>query len=235
MSLLTVENLNVYYGAIHAVKNLSFHVDLGEIVSLIGANGAGKTTCLKANSALLPYQGSVRFSGVELRGKYPYDIVKLGLVHAPEGRQVFPNLTVIENLQMGAYTRKDAITIAEDLEESYHLFPRLKEREHQLAGTLSGGEQQMLALCRALMSRPKVLMLDEPSLGLAPRIVAQIFEIIQKVNRDGITVLLVEQNAHQALKISHRAYVLETGTVTLTGTGRELVSNDDVRKSYLGG
>jgi branched-chain amino acid transport system ATP-binding protein len=234
-TLLEVQDLNVFYGAIHAVKKLSFQVNEGEIVSLIGANGAGKTTTLKAISGLLPYQGSVTFAGHALRGMYAYDIVKLGLVHSPEGRGVFPNLTVLENLEMGAYTRRDHKEIAEDLEESYHLFPRLKEREHQLAGTLSGGEQQMLAMCRALMSRPKVLMLDEPSLGLAPRIVAQIFEIIQKVNRDGMTVLLVEQNAHQALKISHRAYVLETGTIKLTGTGKDLASNDEVRKSYLGG
>lgn len=233
--MLEVRDLHVYYGAIHAIKGISFNVKEGEIVSLIGSNGAGKTTTLRAVSGLLPYTGDVRLHGQTLFGAKPHQIVKMGISQSPEGRGVFPNLTVRENLQMGSYTRSDREIIEKDLEENFSLFPRLKEREHQPAGTLSGGEQQMLAITRALMARPRLLVLDEPSLGLAPRIVAQIFEIIQQLNQSGMTILLVEQNAHMALKISHRAYVIETGNINLSGSGQELAHNDDVRRSYLGG
>jgi branched-chain amino acid transport system ATP-binding protein len=234
--VLDVKNLNVFYGAIHAVKNLSFQVHRGEIVSLIGANGAGKTTTLRAVSGVLPYQGSVRAGNTELNTIAPHDVVRAGISHCPEGRGIFQNLTVLENLELGAYFRNDAKNIELDLEECFYLFPRVKERLHQLAGTLSGGEQQMVAICRALMARPKILMLDEPSLGLAPMVVSQIFEIVQKLNQtEKMTILLVEQNARMALKISHRAYVIETGEISLTGTGPELANNDSVRRSYLGG
>ena len=234
-SLLEVKDLHVYYGGIHALKGLSFNVTPGEIVSLIGANGAGKTTTLRAISGVLPYKGSILFKGESLAGRPAHKIVKLGMAHSPEGRGVFPNLTVLENLEMGAYIRSDKAAIAKDMDHCFELFPRLKERIKQLAGTLSGGEQQMLAMSRALMTKPDLLMLDEPSLGLAPLIVAQIFEIVKKVNREGVTILLVEQNARMALEISHRAYVVETGKITLAGSGHELLDDRRVIDSYLGG
>lgn len=236
MSILKVEDLNVFYGGIHALKGLTFDVNEGEIVSLIGANGAGKTTTLRAISGIVPYKGSVHFRGENLGGVPPHKIVTRGLAHSPEGRGVFPQLTVLENLELGAYNRRDRDGIRKDLEHCYELFPRVRERLAQKAGTLSGGEQQMLAMCRALMAKPKLLMLDEPSLGLAPLIVAQIFEIVKKVNREeGVTVLLVEQNARMALKVSHRAYVVETGKITLSGTGQSLLDDKRVIDSYLGG
>lgn len=235
MSLLEVKDLHVYYGGIHALKGLSFTVNKGEIVSLVGANGAGKTTTLRAISGILPYKGEVKFEGESLGARPAHRIVRLGIAHSPEGRGVFPNLTVMENLEMGAFIRSDRAEIHKDLEHCFQLFPRLKERVKQFAGTLSGGEQQMLAMSRALMSRPKLLMLDEPSLGLAPLIVAQIFEIVKKLNSEGMTILLVEQNARMALEASHRAYVVETGKITLSGSGRELLDDRRVIDSYLGG
>jgi len=235
MALLDVKELNVSYGGIHALKGMSFHVNKGEVVSLVGANGAGKTTTLRAISGILPFKGLIKFQDKSLFGIPPHEIVKLKVVHSPEGRGVFPNLTVLENLELGAYIRIDQAAIAKDLERCFTLFPRLKERFKQKAGTLSGGEQQMLAISRALMTKPELLMLDEPSLGLAPLIVAQIFEIVKQVNREGMTILLVEQNARMALEISHRAYVVETGKITLDGTGRDLLSDRRVIDSYLGG
>ncbi len=232
--ILSVANLEVFYGAIQALRGISFHVNQGEVVSLIGANGAGKTTSLRAISGLVPSRGQMTFLGEDLQKIQPHLRVTRGLAQSPEGRGVFPQMTVRENLEMGAYFRRDNAEIGKDMEGCFELFPRLKQREKQFAGTLSGGEQQMLAISRALMSRPKLLLLDEPSLGLAPLVVAQIFEIIQKVNRDGMTVLLVEQNARMALKIAHRAYVIETGTITLEGKGIDLLNDDQVRRSYLG-
>lgn len=234
MSILEIRDLKVSYGSIQAIKGISFKVEKGEIVSLIGANGAGKTTTLRALSGLLPSQGLISFKGRDLSALPPFQRTPLGISQSPEGRGVFPQMTVFENLEMGAYFRRDKDGIKKDLEHCFQLFPRLKERQKQLAGTLSGGEQQMVAISRALMARPEVLLLDEPSLGLAPMVVAQIFEIVQKVNSEGMTVLLVEQNARMALKISHRAYVLETGLITLSGSGQDLLNNDDVRRSYLG-
>jgi branched-chain amino acid transport system ATP-binding protein len=234
-TLLEVQDLHVYYGGIHALKGLSFHVDKGEIVSLIGANGAGKTTTLRAVSGILPYKGDVRLHGSSLAGVPAHEIVKRHVAHSPEGRGVFANLTVMENLELGAYIRKDHAQIQKDLQHCFELFPRLKERLQQKAGTLSGGEQQMLAMARALMTKPELLMLDEPSLGLAPLIVAQIFEIVKKVNKEGMTILLVEQNARMALEISHRAYVVETGKITFDGTGKDLLNDSRVIDSYLGG
>jgi branched-chain amino acid transport system ATP-binding protein len=233
--ILEVNNLQVSYGTIPAIKGISFFVNTGEIVSLIGANGAGKTTTLKALSGILDCSGEITLSGERIEKVPAFKRVTLGLAQSPEGRGVFPNLSVIENLEMGAFTRSDKEGIKSDMENCFRLFPRLKERSRQLAGTMSGGEQQMLAISRALMAKPKVLLLDEPSLGLAPLIVAQIFEIITAVNKLGTTILLVEQNAQLALKISNRAYVIETGKITLSGTGRDLLTNDEVRKSYLGG
>ena len=233
--ILDVKDLNVFYGGIHALKGLSFSVQKGEIVSLIGANGAGKTTTLRAISGILEYKGSIHLHGKSLQGIPPHKIVRLGMAHSPEGRGVFPNLTVLENLEMGAYIRSDRDSIRKDLEHCYELFPRLKERVQQKAGTLSGGEQQMLAMSRALMAKPQLLMLDEPSLGLAPLIVAQIFEIVKKLNSEGMTILLVEQNARMALQISTRAYVVETGKITLSGSGKELLNDSRVIDSYLGG
>lgn len=233
-SMLSVKDLNVHYGSIHALKGLNFHVNKGEVVSLIGANGAGKTTTLRALSGIVESKGEILFEGQSLQKYKAYERVSLGLAQSPEGRGVFPTLTVYENLEMGAYSRNDRAEIKKDLEHCFELFPRLKERISQLAGTMSGGEQQMLAISRALMARPKLLLLDEPSLGLAPRIVSQIFEIIQKLNADGMTILLVEQNARMALKVSHRAYVIETGKVTLEGKGSDLLNDDNVRRSYLG-
>jgi branched-chain amino acid transport system ATP-binding protein len=235
-TLLSVENLNVFYGGIHALKDISFNVGEGEIVSLIGANGAGKTTSLRAISSIVPFTGNIKFNGEDLKKYKAHELVSRGIAHSPEGRGIFPNLTVMENLEMGAYSRKcKASEIKTDYEECFSLFPRMKERLKQRAGTLSGGEQQMLAICRALMARPKLLMLDEPSLGLAPLIVAQIFDIIRMVNAKGMTILLVEQNARMALKISDRAYCVETGKITLKGTGEQLLHDPQVVSSYLGG
>ena len=231
--MLQVDNLNVYYGNIHAVKNISFSVDTGEIVTLIGANGAGKSSTLRTIAGLVkPAAGSISFRGDNITGLGPTAIVKKGITLVPEGRRIFPNLTVLENLKMGAYLRNDDISA--DLQWVYDLFPRLKERTWQAGGTLSGGEQQMLAVGRALMSKPKMIMMDEPSLGLAPIVVKDIFEIIRKINNQGVTVLLIEQNANMALKTAHYAYVLETGRITMSGPGKELLVNENVRKAYLG-
>lgn len=232
--IIAVENLSVFYGSIQALKGISFHVDPGEIVSLIGANGAGKTTTLRALSGLVPSQGKITLNDKDLSIIPTHERVKLGMAQSPEGRGVFSQMSVLENLEMGAYSRKDKAGIKKDLEMCMELFPRLKERLWQMAGTLSGGEQQMLAISRALMCKPEILLLDEPSLGLAPLIVAQIFEIVKKLNQEGMTVLLVEQNARLALKVSNRAYVLETGRIVMQDTGANLLNNDEVRKSYLG-
>ena len=233
--ILKVENINVYYGAIHAIKGVSFHVDEGEIVTLIGANGAGKSTTLQTISGLLRSRtGSIEFCGENISKLPPHKIVEKGLAQVPEGRRIFLQMSVQENLDMGAYTQSGA-GVGEDIERVFEQFPRLKERRRQIAGTLSGGEQQMLAIGRALMSRPKLLMLDEPSMGLAPILVEQIFEIIQSLHKSGTTILLVEQNAQMALSVADRAYVLETGAISLSGTGRELAESDQVKKAYLGG
>ena len=232
--MLKVDNINVYYGAIHAVKGVSFEVNESEIVTLIGANGAGKSTVLRAVSGLMRSKtGDVLFMDKSIATIAPHKIVEQGLAHVPEGRRIFLRMTVQENLEMGAYTQPRGVP--EEMEKIFELFPRLLERRRQIAGTLSGGEQQMLAIGRALMSRPKLLMLDEPSMGLAPILVEQIFSIIVEMNRTGTTILLVEQNAQMALSIADRAYVLETGTVTLSGSGRELAESDEVRSAYLGG
>ena len=232
-NILEIKNLVVSYGGIEAVKGIDMIVPEGQIVTLIGANGAGKSTTLKSISGLVkPKQASILYNGQEIVGKTPDQIVSMGITLVPEGRRVFPNLTVLENLKIGAYLRKD--NLQADLDYIYSLFPRLKEREWQMAGTLSGGEQQMLAVGRALMSRPKLMMLDEPSLGLAPLVVQDIFSIIREINRQGVTVLLIEQNANMALKIADQAYVLETGNITLSGTGAELLANEDVKAAYLG-
>ncbi len=235
MRILDVKELHVHYGSIHAIKGMNFHVQKGEIVSLIGANGAGKTTTLRAISGIVDSTGKIELSGKSLADVKSHERIRLGLAQSPEGRGVFPQMTVLENLEMGAYWRSDKKEIAADLEMCFELFPRLKERIKQISGTMSGGEQQMLAISRALMAKPNLLLLDEPSLGLAPLIVAQIFEIIKKVNSQGMTILLVEQNARMALKVSHRAYVIETGKVTLEGKGQDLLNDDNVRRSYLGG
>ena len=233
--LLKVDDINVYYGAIHAIKGVSFHVDEGEIVTLIGANGAGKSTTLQTVSGLLHSKtGSITFDGQNIGSVPAHRLVERGLAQVPEGRRVFLQMTVEENLEMGAYTQPKANTAA-SLERVYEQFPRLKERQRQIAGTLSGGEQQMLAMGRALMSKPKLLMLDEPSMGLAPILVEQIFQIIRDLHKAGTTILLVEQNAQMALSVANRAYVLETGKITLSGTGDELIHSDEVRKAYLGG
>lgn len=233
--MLEVKDLHVYYGPIHAVKGVSFHVEEGEIVTLIGANGAGKSTILKTISGLLhPKTGTVSFQNEAITAKAPHKIVQSGLAHVPEGRRIFVNMTVEENLEMGAFAQ-DKSTIAEGIERVYEQFPRLGERRNQVGGTLSGGEQQMLAIGRALMSKPKLVMLDEPSMGLAPLLVEQVFSIIRTLHKEGATILLVEQNARMALAVADRAYVLETGRVTLSGTGRELSGNEAVKKAYLGG
>ncbi|MCL1884387.1 MAG: ABC transporter ATP-binding protein [Defluviitaleaceae bacterium] len=232
--MLKVEDINVYYGNIHAVKGVSFHVNEGEIVTLIGANGAGKSTILKTISGLMHSKtGSISFAGDNISKVAPHSIVRRGLAHSPEGRRIFLQMSVRENLEMGNYTQSNK-TMRERMEQIYDHFPRLKERRKQVAGTLSGGEQQMLAIGRALMSRPKLLMLDEPSMGLAPILVLEIFKIIRECNDAGVTILLVEQNANMALSISDRAYVLETGTIALEGSAEDLISNDDVKKAYLG-
>ncbi len=232
--MLKVENIDVYYGAIHAVKNVSFEVGDGEIVALIGANGAGKSTILKTVSGLMhPRTGTITFCGQNITHTEAYKLLRTGLAHVPEGRRIFLQMSVQENLEMGAYINKSVSQ--EDLEMVFNYFPRLKERRKQVAGTLSGGEQQMLAMSRALMSHPKLMMLDEPSMGLAPIIVDQVFGIIKELHKSGTTILLVEQNARKALQIADRAYVLETGSITLTGTGAELAKSDEVRMAYLGG
>jgi branched-chain amino acid transport system ATP-binding protein len=233
--MLKVSDVNVYYGAIHALRGVSFVIESGELVSLLGANGAGKTTTLKTLCGLLqPQSGRIELEGSVLNGADPHMIVQRGVAHAPEGRKIFPRFTVLENLHIGGYTRPKAV-LASDCERVFELFPRLRERQKQIAGTLSGGEQQMLAIGRALMVRPKLLLLDEPSMGLAPKIVEQILQTIQSINQSGVTVLLVEQNAAMALAISHRGYVLETGRVILEGKANELAGNDRVRQAYLGG
>ncbi|MCI7188419.1 MAG: ABC transporter ATP-binding protein [Fusobacterium mortiferum] len=233
--MLKIENLNCYYEHIHAIKNLSLTVNEGEIVSLIGSNGAGKTTTLSAITGLINQKdGKIIFNGTEVINKPAYEIVKLGISLSPEGREVFPALTVEENLKLGAYTRVDKSEIQESFGYVYKLFPRLRERMKQQAGTLSGGEQQMLAIARALMTRPKLLLLDEPSLGLAPNIVLEVFELIKEINKQGMTVLLIEQNANMALKISNRAYVLENGKVTLEDEAIKLLNDPKVKEAYLG-
>ena len=235
MEILKVENMNVYYGAIHAIKGISFHVDQGEVVTLIGANGAGKSTTLQTVSGLLHSRtGSIQFCGENISNVPSHKIVEKGLAQVPEGRRIFLQMSVEENLEMGAYTQSSA-GVEADLEKVYAQFPRLKERRRQIAGTLSGGEQQMLAIGRALMSHPRLLMLDEPSMGLAPILVEQIFDIIRKLHAEGTTILLVEQNAQMALSVADRAYVMETGKITLSGTGAELAASDEVKKAYLGG
>ena len=234
-TILKVDNINVYYGAIHAIKGISFEVNEGEIVTLIGANGAGKSTTLQTVSGLLRSRtGSIEFNGENISHVPAHKLVYKGLAQVPEGRRIFLQMSVEENLEMGAFTQKNA-GIDADLESVYEQFPRLHERKKQIAGTLSGGEQQMLAMGRALMSHPKLLMLDEPSMGLAPILVEQIFDIIRQLHKNGTTILLVEQNAQMALSVADRAYVLETGKITLSGTGKELAESDEVRKAYLGG
>ncbi|MEQ1832466.1 MAG: ABC transporter ATP-binding protein [Candidatus Eisenbacteria bacterium] len=236
MSQLLVEGIEVYYGAVHALKNVSVRVEQGEIVTLIGANGAGKTTLLRTISGLVPCKsGKIVFEGKDISKVPAHEIVALGLSQSPEGRMVFANLSVEDNLELGAYRRKDKAGIKADRDEVYQLFPRLLERRMQLSGTLSGGEQQMLAIGRALMSKPRVLLLDEPSLGIAPLLVRDIFKNIVEINRRGTTVLLVEQNAHMALSIAKRGYVLETGRVVLEDEAAKLAANDEVRAAYLGG
>ena len=236
MALLEVNNLSVYYGVICALKGISFEVNEGEIVSLIGANGAGKTTTMQSTIGLIPKKGgNVIFDGHDITKTPCHKIVHMGMTQVPEGRRIFQELTVYENLLMGAYSMKDNSTFKADIEATYARFPRLAERRNQIAGTLSGGEQQMLAMSRALMSKPKLLMLDEPSMGLSPLLVDQVFEIIKDINKDGTTVLLVEQNAGKSLMISDRAYVLENGNIVLSGTGAELAASEQVRKAYLGG
>lgn len=233
--MLRVEDINVYYGAIHAIKGISLEVNDGEIVALIGSNGAGKSTTLRTISGLMkPKTGRIMYDGEDITGVPAHKIVGKGLCQVPEGRHVFANLTVLENLELGAYLRTDKEGIAKDMEMVFEKFPRLLERKDQLSGTLSGGEQQMLAVGRALMCRPKVLMMDEPSLGLAPLVIKDIFKIIQEINKQGMTILLIEQNANMALKIADIAYVLETGRITMTGSGKELLENPEIKAAYLG-
>ena len=234
MAMLEVKDLEVYYGVIQAIKGISFHVDKGEIIALIGANGAGKTTTLHTVTGLIsPKNGHVLFEGKDITKIPAHKIVSMGMAHVPEGRRVFAELSVYENLKMGAYTRKDKNEIEESLKNVYKRFPRLEERKNQMAGTLSGGEQQMLAMGRALMSKPKIILMDEPSMGLSPIMVNEIFDIIRSVSESGTTVLLVEQNAKKALSIANKAYVLETGTIALSGDAKELMNNDRVKKAYL--
>lgn len=234
--MLELKDVNVYYGAIHAIKGISLEVNKGEIVTLIGANGAGKSTTLRTISGLLkPKTGTITFEGNNIAGVKAHDIVKCGISQVPEGRRIFAEMSVMENLDLGAFIRKDKDGIAADIKRVFELFPRLEERKDQIAGTLSGGEQQMLAMGRALMSRPRLLLLDEPSMGLAPLLIKEIFNIIVDINKAGTTVLLVEQNANMALSIANRAYVLETGRITLSGDAKKLAASEDVRKAYLGG
>lgn len=234
--LLSVQNIDVFYGPIQALFSVSLEVEEGEIVTLIGANGAGKSTLLRTISGLLkPRAGSIYFQNEDLTRKSSIEIVKSGISHVPEGRRVFPEMTVLENLELGAYVRNDRSEVEKDLKTVFERFPRLYERRNQLAGTLSGGEQQMLAIGRALMSRPRLLLLDEPSMGLAPILVSEIFEIIKEINARGTTILLIEQNANMALSVANRAYVIETGRIVLSGTSREVASNPEVKKAYLGG
>lgn len=233
--MIKIEDLVVSYGGIEALKGISLEVPSGKIVTLVGSNGAGKSTTLKAVVGLVkPKSGSITYEGIDLTKLNTEEMVKKGIALVPEGRRVFADLTVIENLKIGAYSRKDKKGIEEDIEKVYKLFPRLKERSWQAAGTLSGGEQQMLAIGRALMGRPKLIMMDEPSLGLAPIIVKEVFEIIKKINKEGVTVLLIEQNANAALKIADVGYIMETGRITLKGEGKDLVNNDEIKKAYLG-
>ena len=235
MSLLTVENVSVFYGSIQALRGISLRVERGEIVTLIGSNGAGKSTTLRTISGLLqPARGNIEFDGRAVRGWPPHRIVQSGLVQVPEGRRIFANLTVDENLQLAGFTRTDRGAIRRDRDRALDLFPRVRERLQQQAGTLSGGEQQMLAIARALVARPKLLMLDEPSLGLAPQVVRSIFQVIREINREGTTILLVEQNANMALHVAHRAYVIEVGEIRMEGPAAELAASDEVRKAYLG-
>ncbi len=234
--MLEIKNLDVHFGVIHALKDISLTVNQGEIVTLIGANGAGKTTTLRTISGLKkPTKGSIIFEGRDISSISPQDRVKMGICQVPEGRRVFSTMTVLENLELGAYLRKDKAQIGKDLKMVYERFPILEKRKKQAAGTLSGGEQQMLAMGRALMSSPRMLFLDEPSMGLAPLFVKEIFDIIKSINQAGTTILLVEQNASMALQIAHRAYVMETGSIVLSGTGAELMQSDEIRKAYLGG
>ncbi len=235
MSMLEVKDLKVYYGMIQAIKGVSFHVDEGEVIALIGANGAGKTTILHTISGLLtPKEGTVTFEGTDIVKIPGHKIVSMGMAHVPEGRRVFAQLSVLQNLKMGAYTRKDKAETAQTLKTVFQRFPRLEERQNQMAGTLSGGEQQMLAMGRALMSHPKIILMDEPSMGLSPIFVNEIFDIIKEVSNSGTTVLLVEQNAKKALSIADRAYVLETGKIVLEGKAQDLLNNDSIKKAYLG-
>ena len=236
MAMLEINDINVYYGAIHAIKGITLNVNEGEIVTLIGANGAGKSTTLRTISGLLkPKTGSIKFLDKDIAGMPAHKIVHEGISQVPEGRRIFAEMTVMENLELGAFIRDDKDEIAKDLQMVFGRFPRLEERKLQMAGTLSGGEQQMLAMGRALMSRPKLLLLDEPSMGLAPLLIKEIFNIIVDINKTGTTVLLVEQNANMALSIANRAYVLETGRITISGDAKELAASEDIRKAYLGG
>lgn len=236
MALLSVENLHVSYGAIRALHGISFHVEKGEIVTLIGANGAGKSTTLRTISGLLlADRGKIAYDGTDITNMGADQIVRMGIVHVPEGRKIFAPLTVRENLEIGAFTRRDKREIEESIEFVFSIFPRLRERAEQMGGTLSGGEQQMLAVARALMAKPRLLLMDEPSMGLAPILVEEIFNIIQRINQEGVTILLVEQNAHMALSVAHRGYVLETGVIQMEGTAAELRDNPRVREAYLGG
>ncbi len=235
MAMLEIKDLEVCYGVIRAIKGISFEVNQGEVIALIGANGAGKTTILHTITGLIPAKsGSILFDGKELTKTPPHKIVSMGMAHVPEGRRVFAELSVLENLKLGAYTRKDKTEIAKSLKMVYDRFPRLEERKNQMAGTLSGGEQQMLAMGRALMSNPRIILMDEPSMGLSPLLVSEIFDIIKVISEGGTTVLLVEQNAKKALSIADRAYVLETGNITLSGKASDLINDDSVKKAYLG-
>jgi branched-chain amino acid transport system ATP-binding protein len=235
MAILELESVDAFYGRIQALRGVSIKVEKGEIVALIGSNGAGKTTTLRTISGLMhPHSGTIRFDSHDITRTGPSKIVEMGVCQSPEGRRLFPRMTVVDNLFMGAYTRNDKPGIAADMDRVFTLFPRLKERRTQIAGTLSGGEQQMLAMGRALMARPKLLMLDEPSLGLAPILIETIFSIVREINAQGTPVLLVEQNAYKALEVSHRGYVLETGSIVQTGSGKELLASEDVQKAYLG-
>jgi len=235
MALLEVSGIDVFYGRVQAVRAETIEVDKGEVVALIGSNGAGKTTTLRTISGLVhPLRGTIKFDGKDITRMEPQKIVNLGICQSPEGRRLFPRMTVLDNLRMGAYTRRNPAEVKKDMDRVFELFPRLKERLHQIAGTLSGGEQQMCAMGRALMAKPKLLMLDEPSLGLAPILVETIFSIVREINSQGTPVLLVEQNATKALEVAHRGYVLETGVIVHTGTGKELLASEDVRKAYLG-